>query len=33
VVDPSTPNASLYTLLFSPGIGNRPLAGMVPEPA
>jgi hypothetical protein len=36
VVDPSTPNASLYTLVFSAGIDNTPLAGMgggVPEPA
>jgi hypothetical protein len=32
VVDPSSPNASLYTLQFSPGIGNQPLPGMVPEP-
>lgn len=33
-IDPSTPDASLYTLIFSPGIGNSPLSGMaVPEPA
>ena len=33
-IDPSTPNASLYTLVFSPGIGNGPpSAPAVPEPS
>jgi hypothetical protein len=34
VVDPSTPNASLVTLVFSPGIDNAPLpSAEVPEPS
>jgi hypothetical protein len=37
VIDPSTPDASLWTLVFSDGIGNDPLPGMVggsvPEPS
>ena len=31
-IDPSTPNASLYSIVVSPGIGNVPL-GSTPEPS
>jgi hypothetical protein len=33
VIDPSTPNASQYTLVFSEGVVNAPPIGSVPEPS
>ena len=32
VIDPSTPNASQYSIIVSPGVGNVPL-GSTPEPS
>jgi hypothetical protein len=32
LIDPALPNASQYTLVFSPGVGDGPIAG-VPEPS
>ncbi|MBS1827555.1 MAG: hypothetical protein JST93_19725 [Acidobacteria bacterium] len=32
-IDPSFPNAHLYSIILSPGVGNEPASSDVPEPA
>jgi len=32
-IDPTFPNASLYSIVVSPGVGNTPTGAAVPEPA